>query len=93
MSNKEIKIESDITVSSIDNLHRIVDDLLENGVVNITMDFSSVNVIDSTGIGFLIRVQNSLKEKNGVLSLKNVNDDIEKMIKIMRLDNHFKLLS
>ena len=91
MSSEVLKIEEDVVSSTIGALHRDIDELIDDEIYNITLDFSSVDVIDSTGIGFVIRVQNSLKQHDGTLVLKGVNSDIMKMMRIMRLDQHFEI--
>lgn len=91
MANDVLTITNDITSSFVEILHREVDSLLDDGVFNITFDMAKVDVVDSTGIGFIIRVQNSLKQKGGALRLRGVNADILKMMKIMRLDKHFSI--
>ncbi len=91
MASETLKITNDITSSFVELLHREVDTLIDDSIFEITFDMSSVDVVDSTGIGFIIRVQNSLKQKGGALRLRSVNADILKMMKIMRLDKHFSI--
>ncbi len=91
MGSEVLKISDDITSTFIEVIHRELDEMVEDGIVNITFDMTDVDIVDSTGIGFIIRVQNSLKEKGGSLNLRGVNPDILKMMKIMRLDKHFSI--
>lgn len=69
-----------------DEIDHIIDDYDK-----IVLDFKSVTIIDSSGIGVLISTQNRLKKKNGELKVINVSDDIHSMFKIMRLDKHFEI--
>ena len=57
----------------------------------IVLDLTKVELVDSTGIGFVIRIQNTLEKKEGQLVLMNVHDDIKKMLQIMRLDKHITI--
>ncbi len=91
MSTEVIVINEDIVSSTVQNLHKEVSDFIADGVTGITFDMSSVDIIDSTGIGFIIKVQNTLKRNGGVLSLCNVNSDIIRMFKVMRLDQHISI--
>lgn len=91
MSSEVIVINEDIVSSTVQNLHKEVSDYIADGVTGITFDMSSVDIIDSTGIGFIIKVQNTLKRNGGVLSLRNVNSDIIRMFKVMRLDQHISI--
>ncbi len=93
MATEILEITTDITSSTIEIIHRDVDDLINDGLIDLTFDMSKVDIVDSTGIGFIIRVQNSLKQHGGILQLRGVNSDIFKMMKIMRLDKHFSIES
>lgn len=66
--------------------------LVGKGETHITLDFSKVDVIDSTGIGLLVATCNSLKEKGGDLIVQHASNDIQKMFRIMRLDRHIQLI-
>ncbi|MGM0442560.1 MAG: STAS domain-containing protein [Fibrobacterota bacterium] len=91
MSKEIIEIREDIVSSTVGHLHEEVSDIIAEGVQHITFDMSEVDIIDSTGIGFIIKVQNSLQKDGGLLSLRNVNPDIIRMFKVMRLDKHIEI--
>ncbi|RMH65002.1 MAG: anti-sigma factor antagonist [Calditrichaeota bacterium] len=85
-----IQPDYDITVSKSDTLR---DELLRHiqaGEKHIVIDFSSVQIIDSTGLSVLISAHNTIKEEHP-LELVNVSDDIKKLLAITRLDKHFKI--
>jgi anti-anti-sigma factor len=92
MAKEIIELSEDLTSSSVDDLRRQVEGLIDNTILEIELDFTKVDVIDSTGIGFLIRMHNSLKEKEGTLSIIGVNAEIMRLMKIMRLDKHFSIV-
>jgi len=53
----------------------------------ITVDFSSIESIDSSGLGKLLLFHKKLREKNGKLNIKNVQSDkIRKMFSLIHLD-------
>jgi len=68
-------------------------ELTKMGIREITLDFENVDLIDSTGIGVLVGIQNILKNNNGNLSLIKVNAEIGNMLHIMRLDKHIHIES
>jgi anti-anti-sigma factor len=74
-------------------LRQQMQQLIESNVLNITIDMTGVELVDSTGIGVLIGIQNNLKVRSGALKLTNVSEDIQKMFKIMRLDKHIDIAS
>jgi len=55
------------------------------------IDMTEVALIDSAGLGVLISTQNSLSQQGRQLVLRGVNENIRKMMKLMRLDRHFRL--
>ena len=79
--------DKDITAA---NLNELRDDLilLTGDFKVITVDFGSVELIDSAGIGLLISTQNALTKLHHSLRITNVSEDIYSMFKTMRLDNH-----
>ncbi len=91
MKQEILEINSDVTSSTIEALQRKVERILDAGNANIEFSLKGVDIIDSTGIGFIIRLQNTLNQSSGTLVLSNVNDDIYKMMKLMRLDKHFTI--
>ncbi len=91
MSSEVVVINEDIVSSTVQNLHKEVSDIIADGVSDIIFDMGNVDIIDSTGIGFIIKVQNTLKRNGGVLTLKKVNSDIIRMFKVMRLDQHISI--
>jgi anti-anti-sigma factor len=65
--------------------------LIKKGYNQITIDLESAEVIDSSGIGILVATYNELQNMNGNLAVINANENIMKMLRIMRLDTHFSI--
>jgi anti-anti-sigma factor len=63
--------------------------LVNAGIVDVTVDFESIELVDSPAIGMLISVQNALRKQGGTLKLENVSGNIVQMLQIMRLDRRF----
>ncbi len=59
----------------------------------IIINLKNVQVIDSIGIGVLIKASKRLHQKDGSLVLKDVSNDIIKMFKIMQIDKHIEIHS
>ncbi|OEH85610.1 anti-anti-sigma factor [Desulfuribacillus stibiiarsenatis] len=72
------------------NSHILKDKLLElynDSYLFITIDFSDVAGIDSSGLGKLLLFQKKLKEKNGELKIINVSSEyIKKMFEMIHLN-------
>ena len=91
MKSKTLTPESNLVAASIEILQPEIEELYEMDVNEIILDLCKVELVDSTGIGFVIRIQNTLEKKEGQLVLMNVHDDIKKMLQIMRLDKHITI--
>jgi len=81
----------DIITTKCDQLKDELLKSLQDGAKNITIDLNDVNIVDSTGLSVLISTHNSLKKTGEALELKNVSDNILKLLAITRLDKHFKI--
>jgi anti-anti-sigma factor len=92
MGSETIKINENIVSSSLVKIRDDLLDLVNSGVTTLTLDLKAVDVIDSTGIGFLIRLQKELSEESGELILTSVNKDIVQMLKLMWLDQHITII-
>jgi len=84
-----IEPEGDIT-APVDELKEEIKSEVENSD-QVVFDMKNVELIDSKGIGLLIASHNSLKKEDKKLRLKNVNEDITKLMETMRLDKHFEI--
>jgi anti-anti-sigma factor len=67
-------------------LHTKAEELKASGYVKIMVDFSRVDYIDSTGIGFLIGVYTSVKKSPlGRFALSNTNRRVREVLELTRL--------
>jgi anti-sigma B factor antagonist len=59
---------------------------IESGIYYISINFSRVTYIDSSGLGVLVTVHKLTQEKNGHLSLSGVHGMVQELLKRTRLD-------
>jgi anti-sigma B factor antagonist len=64
---------------------------VENATEDITLDFGSLDYIDSAGLGILVGVFKRLREKDLEMTVANSNDYIKKLFRITKLDTLFKV--
>lgn len=82
----------DIVASQCTNLKQEFLEIINSGEKKIIIDFSETEMIDSSGIGLLISIRNSLTNfGGGEVELINLSEDLKQLFKIMKLDNHFKI--
>ena len=68
-----------------------VKDLIDNKIVNIVLDLTKVNWIDSTGLGELIASLSSTKNKDGNLVLANLQGPVQSLLKMTNLNQIFDI--
>ncbi len=83
-----------IDISNSQVLKERLLELYDEGYVTITLDFSKVSAIDSSGLGKLLLFHKLLKERKGELCVTNVlSEHVYKMFKIIQLDKVIKIVS
>ena len=63
---------------------------IESATGNVTLDFGSLDYIDSAGLGILVGVFKRLREKDLSKEVVNANDYIKKLFRITKLETLFK---
>jgi anti-anti-sigma factor len=66
--------------------------LFQSGTVNLILELHSVKYIDSSGLSSLLIANRLCSEANGIMVLIGVNDFVNKLISISKLDNIFNVL-
>ncbi|MGD9159012.1 MAG: STAS domain-containing protein [Desulfobacteraceae bacterium] len=90
-TKKTIKPGKDIIESMVEDFKAKLIKIINQDIKELVIDMKNVNDIDSTGVGVLIAVKNSLDQTGGQLNLKNVSEKIESMLRILGLDVYFNL--
>ncbi|HTX37327.1 MAG TPA: STAS domain-containing protein [Bryobacteraceae bacterium] len=80
-----------IVAASIPELRAQLRGILEEGVRDLVVDLAGVNMVDSSGIGFLISAYNSLRKVGGRMSLIHVSADLLELFQSMRMHQHFSV--
>jgi anti-sigma B factor antagonist len=65
-------------------------DYIKEDKINIVLDFSKVDWINSRGIGICITAVTALRNRNGDLKLACLNDKVESLLKKMRMFKIFE---
>ncbi|MCI0352265.1 MAG: STAS domain-containing protein [Acidobacteriales bacterium] len=75
---------------SVDEFRSKWQDAVTAGARNVVVDISGVPVMDSTGIGSLMRCQASLSSPGGKLRLVGANKVIRQALRVTRLEKLFE---
>ena len=86
---KSLKIEGPMTIYEIQEIHKELNQIMENGEV--TIDLTDVTDCDTSGIQLLCSAAKTAKEKDIKLSYTGTSEIVEKAAK--RIGVEFKTLS
>ena len=89
---KNIIIPENFSVEEASEYRKNLNELIENGEKDLTLDFSKCTFIDSTGLGVLVSLYKKCTELNGNFILTSItNPQVLKIFKLTRLDKVFKI--
>ena len=76
---------ANLTAASIPDLQAALLQEIKEGGVNIVLNFSTVHMLDSSGIGLLVATFNSATKAKGSLRIEQVSKEIYDLLQTMRL--------
>ena len=89
---KLLKINGRITLGAgVDRLRDTLDDLLANGSTRWVLDLADVGMIDSSGIGLLVRYMTTAKQQGRDMKLLNPTKFALQTLKMIGLLNLFEV--
>jgi anti-sigma B factor antagonist len=75
----------------VDDLKQTLDELVNSGEVHIVVNVEQVNMIDSSGIGVLVRTFTHAKQAGGSLKLVKPSRLATQTLKVVGLSNLFEI--
>ncbi|MDA3810479.1 MAG: STAS domain-containing protein [Spirochaetaceae bacterium] len=88
----EIKFLNNLVSNAVEDLRDTLKKLLSENVGEIIMNFQSIDMIDSMGIGLLVSTHNTLTARHSELIIKNLSPDLQELFSVMRLNEFFKMI-
>ena len=85
-----LKIIGVINIDSAQQLKSLFDDLIVRGVQNVRLNLKNVPISNSSGIGHILMLFKSLKERNGKLEIRGLSRNLTEMLKLLNIE---KLIS
>ena len=73
-------------------LRDTMNDLLGMGQCYFVLNLSGVDYIDSSGLGQLISIWSSIRNKNGYMTILKPNKRVQRLFEITRLNTIFEVL-
>ena len=73
------------------DFHDVVFKLIQDGAVDVVVDMSGVNWMNSSGLGMLMAGMTTLRGSGGDLRLAGVSDRVRRPIEVTKLDRVLKI--
>ena len=86
-----IEVAGQLIVGNRQELKQKVLDEAEGGARKILVDFAGAGYIDSSGLGVLVSLAKRMRELGGDLRLANLNDDLQTLFELTKLDSLFQI--
>ena len=77
--------------AAVDRLRENLDDMMDNGANRFLLELAEVPMIDSSGIGLLVRYMTAAKQQGGALKLLNPSKFTVQTLKMIGLLNLFEV--
>ncbi|HMV44616.1 MAG TPA: STAS domain-containing protein [Leptospiraceae bacterium] len=87
-----ISLNGNISLKNAIQLKELIMKQVDNGILDIVLDFGENVYIDSSGIGAIFNSQKYVNEKNGILKIKNIGHETMTILKIANLDKHLNII-
>jgi anti-sigma B factor antagonist len=81
--------EGEIDLSTIPELSEVLDGLINDGKVDLIVDMTAVNFIDSTGLGVLVGARKKALAQDGSVQLASLQAKVLKIFQITQLTEIF----
>ena len=90
--HKIMEVVGDVDLYNVGELKQAIFRLLDGeDVKSMIIDMSSINYMDSSGIGALVAGQKKIKTRGGSFALLNMKEDVLNILKLATLDQFFKI--
>ena len=86
-----VTVDGQLVVANRNELKEKVLEGLEAGDSKFVFDFSATGYIDSSGLGVLVSVSKKIREAGGALRLAGLNEDLQMLFELTKLDTLFKI--
>jgi anti-sigma B factor antagonist len=86
-----VDVEGQLIVGNRQELKQKVLDELEKGEKMILNEFSQTVNIYISGLGVLVSLSKKIREQGGELRLANLNDDLQTLFELTKLDTLFQI--
>lgn len=80
-----VPVESDLDVTTVDALRRVLDGLIDGGCRRIILNMAGATYVDSAGMALVLAEIRRMRARHGLLSLTNVSDQVLSIFRRVRV--------
>ena len=89
-----IRLRGDLKMGQpVDSLRQAIDETTDGGGYQLVLNLTDVPMVDSSGIGVLVRTLTSVKQRGGSLKLVNPSKFTTQTLKLVGVLNLFEVFS
>jgi len=78
-----VRFSGDLDATNVQTVLEKVCNLFNEGKILIVADFTNLRYVNSTGLGILLHLNKSAKEKSGNFKIANINENVYEIIEII----------
>ena len=86
-----VRLEGDLTAALVPGLQSAVRQEIAGGASQVEVDLGQAVMLDSSGIGLLIAISNTLGRSGGRIAVVNASRDIARLLQTMRLSSRLNV--
>ena len=86
----EVAVQGQLVASNRQELRQAVLAELDAGARRFVIDFERTGYIDSAGLGILVSLSKRIRDRRGELRLTRLNDDLQTLFHLTKLDTLFE---
>ena len=86
-----VRLEGDLTAALVPGLQSAVRQEIAAGASQVEVDLGQAVMLDSSGIGLLIAISNTLGRSGGRIAVVNASKDIARLLQTMRLSSRLNV--
>jgi anti-sigma B factor antagonist len=87
-----VAVSGDLVIGDAENeFKKAIAGLLERGEVFLLIDCTRLGIVDSTGLGALVRALTTAQNEGGQTKLSNVGTQLRRLLEMTKLDSVFEI--
>jgi anti-sigma B factor antagonist len=87
----QLRIDGSLDALTVREIRPILDEIVADGARKVTVDFSELTMIDSSGVGAIVSLFKRVKAAGGQVVIVRAHDQPLAVLKLLKLDRVFGL--